>query len=140
MTYDKPVPEPGLEDGPFWEATRQHKLRLPHCQSCGHTWFPPYARCPRCLSPDRDWNDVSGRGEVFAFTIFDRPYLKSFQDEIPYHVALIHLQEGPMLYGNIVELGDDRIEVGLEVEVVFDDVTDGITLPRFRAIGIASGR
>ena len=44
-----------------------------------------------------------------------------------------------MLYGNIVDLGDDQIEVGLEVEVVFDDVTDSITLPRFRTVGAPVG-
>jgi uncharacterized OB-fold protein len=140
MSYDKPVPKPGLEDGPFWEATRQRTLQLPHCRSCGHIWFPPYARCPRCLSADREWMTVSGRGEVFAFTIFDRPYLRSFRDEIPYHVALIRLQEGPMLYGDVVDLGDRPIAIGLEVQVVFDAVTDDITLPRFRASGADNGQ
>lgn len=132
MIYEKPLPVPGVEDGPFWEATRQHSLRLPQCQSCGHIWFPPYATCPRCLSVERDWVTATGRGQIFAFTIFDRVYLRSFQNDIPYHVALIRLHEGPMLYGNIVDLGEQQIRIGLEVEVVFDDVTDSITLPRFR--------
>jgi uncharacterized OB-fold protein len=71
---------------------------------------------------------------VFAFTIFERPYLKSFQAEVPYHVALVRLEEGPLIYGDVVDAPEDEIHVGMPVQVTFDDVTDEITLPRFRRV------
>jgi uncharacterized OB-fold protein len=80
----------------------------------------------------RGWITASGRGEVFALTIFDRPYLRSFQAEVPYHVALVQLEEGPLIYGNVLDVGNDEVRVGMKVEVVFDDVTEKVTLPRFR--------
>jgi uncharacterized OB-fold protein len=131
VTYDKPVPVPDRDDEPFWQATRQHVLRLPHCDRCEHTWFPPYDRCPRCLRP-HGWITASGRGEVFAYTVFDRPYLRSFEPDVPYHVALVQLEEGPLIYGNVLDAALEEVAVGCKVEVVFDDVTGTITLPRFR--------
>jgi uncharacterized OB-fold protein len=103
---------------------------VPKCRSCGHVWFPTYARCPACLGRDVEWIVASGHGEVFAFTVFHRPYVRSFADDVPYHVALVRLDEGPFIYGNVVE---GAVAVGLPVEVVFDDVADDVALPRFRA-------
>lgn len=136
MSYDKPHPEPTDADRPFWDATRQHRLVLPRCRACGNVWFPPYAICGRCQSRDREWIEASGRGTVFGAAVFHRPYLRAF--EVPYHVALVQLEEGPMMYGNVVDADHDDVVAGMPVEVVFDDVTDEITLPRFRRATTAS--
>ena len=130
MAYDKSLPTPTLVDEPFWRAAREHRLVLPRCAHCAHVWFPPYRTCPRCQSPDIDWVQASGRGTVFGVAVFERQYLKAFPT--PYHVALVQLEEGPMLYGTVVDTPDDEVVAGLEVAVVFDDVTPEITLPRFR--------
>jgi uncharacterized OB-fold protein len=129
MAESKPLPTPTDEDREFWRRASQHRLVLPRCRQCGNVWFPPYAHCPACFSPDIDWQPASGRGEVFAFTVFHRAYLGGFAADVPYHVALIRLEEGPMLYGNVV---GGQIRVGLGVEVFFDDVAEGVSLPRFR--------
>jgi len=128
----KPVPTPTDEDSEFWRRARNHELVLPRCQRCGNMWFPPFRNCPACLGRHIDWQPVSGRGEVFAYTVFHRPYLGAFAEDVPYHVALVRLEEGPMMYGDLV---DGEIRVGLPVEVVFDDVDDAISLPRFRPAG-----
>jgi uncharacterized OB-fold protein len=133
VSYDKPVPVPSTEDREFWDATRRHVLTLPHCQHCGHIWFPPFGGCPRCLHTDHGWVVASGRGEVFAFTVFERPYIKAFAGDVPYHVALIRLDEGPLIYGNLVDVPHLDVRVGMKVEVIFDNVTDTLTLPRFRS-------
>ncbi len=130
MPEAKPVPTPTDEDREFWRHARQHELVLPRCRQCGNVWFPPYQNCPECLGRDIDWKAASGRGEVFAFTIFHRPYLRAFAADVPYNVALIRLDEGPLIYGNVV---DGTIRVGLPVEVVFDDLDDQVSLPRFRS-------
>jgi uncharacterized OB-fold protein len=129
MAEPKPVPAPSDEDREFWHQAGLHQLVLPQCRRCGHVWFPPYANCPACFGRDIGWQPASGRGEVFAFTVFHRPYLGAFAEDIPYHVALVRLEEGPMMYGNVV---GGQVGVGLAVEVVFDDVAPGISLPRFR--------
>ena len=103
MAEPKPVPAPSTEDAEFWRRARAHELALPKCGNCGHVWFPAYARCPECLGRDVEWIVASGRGEVFAFTVFHRPYVRSFADDLPYHVALVRLEEGPFIYGNLVD-------------------------------------
>jgi uncharacterized OB-fold protein len=131
MSAPKPVPVPTVEDKEFWRCTSGHELVLPRCRRCGNVWFPPYLNCPECLGRDIDWQPACGRGEVFAFTVFHRAYLRSFAEDVPYHVALVRLEEGPMMYANIV---DREVRVGMAVEVVFDEVSDSIALPQFRTV------
>jgi uncharacterized OB-fold protein len=95
-------------------------------------WFPPYLNCQRCLSLDREWMRASGLGRVDAFTVFDKAYIPAFADDVPYNVALVLLDEGPRMYSNIVGVANEDIDTGMRVEVVFDDVTDDISLPKFR--------
>ena len=64
-------------------------------------------------------------------TMLDRPYFRSFDLDVPYNVAYIELDEGPKITSNIVDCPDEEIACDMPVRVVFDDVTDEITLPRF---------
>ncbi len=128
----KPLPVPCAEDAEFWARAKQHELVLPRCRACSHVWFPPYEWCQRCLSREREWIAVSGRGEVFGVTVIEQPYLAAFVDDLPYNVVIVQLEDGPMLYSNMVGVPNDEITIGMAVEVVFDDVSDEISLPRFR--------
>ena len=134
MSYDKPVPRITDEDRPFWEAARAHRLELPRCADCGHLRFPPYATCPKCLSERREWTEVSGRGTVWGYVVMRQPYLPGYRDELPYNVVLVELDEGPLLYGNLVDLPHEQVRPGIPVEAVFDDVTDDLTLVRSRPV------
>ena len=132
LAYEKPLPKVTKEDRPFWEAAREHRLVLPRCRQCGNVWFPPYSSCPRCLSFDREWIDATGKGKVWGFIEMAQPYIASFRDDLPYNVALVELDEGPKMFGNIVGIPTDAIAVDMPVEAVFDDVTDDFTLIRFK--------
>jgi uncharacterized OB-fold protein len=132
MAYEKPLPRVTREDRPFWEAAKRHELVLPRCMECGHIWFPPYANCQRCLSPRREFVRASGRGTVWGVIEMVQPYLPAFQQDLPYNVVLVELDEGPKMFSNIVSLPTDQITVGMPVEVVFEDVTDEFALPKFR--------
>ncbi|MCY4272302.1 MAG: OB-fold domain-containing protein [bacterium] len=120
------------EDLDYWAAARDRPFVLPKCRACGHVWFPPYASCPACLSFDRGWTEASGRGAVWGFTIMQQPYIASFEPELPYNVVLVALEEGPMVYSNLVGVENADIVCGLAVEAVFEDATDEITLIKFR--------
>ena len=126
---DRPLPAATDVDRPFWDAAREHRLVTPHCPACATVWLPPYDRCPRCQSDAIEWAEMSGRGTVFGAAVFERPYLKSMPP--PYHVALVKLEEGPMIYGTVVGVDHLDVHAGMAVSVVFDDVTDTVTLPRF---------
>jgi uncharacterized OB-fold protein len=130
--YAKPLPNVTPLNRPFWEGTRDRKLRMQQCLSCGHLRYPINLVCPKCLSEETEWTTLSGRGEVFSFVEYYRAYHKGFADDIPYNVALIQLEEGPRMFSNVVGIETDKIEVGMPVEVVFHTVTEEVTIPQFR--------
>ena len=134
MAYEKPLPTITDEDRPFWEATKAHRLKLARCADCGHVRYPLYASCPKCLSLDREWTDVSGKGTVWGYVLMRQPYLPGYCDELPYNVVLVELDEGPLMYSNVVGIPDEEVRPGMRVEAVFDDVTDEFTLVRFRPV------
>ena len=82
-----------------------------------------------------EWSSVSGRGRVYTWTIFHQLYHPGFQNDVPYNVAVIKLDEGPQLVSNVVGCRNEDIKLDMPVEVVFDDVTDEVTLPKFRPVG-----
>jgi uncharacterized OB-fold protein len=81
-----------------------------------------------------EWVRVSGHGEVFTFCIFHRLYHPAWKVDIPYNVAWIKLDEGPLLISNIVDCRNEDLHIGMPVQVTFDDITEEITLPKFRPV------
>ena len=134
QTYGKPLPVADPVTAPFWESVRAHAMRLQRCNACGRWIFYPRGLCPHCFSDDLAWEPVAGTGVVHAFTIVHRHPSPAFQAAIPYVVALIELDEGARLLSNLVEVAPDpaAVRVGLPVEVVYDDITPEVTLPKFR--------
>jgi uncharacterized OB-fold protein len=130
--FEKPVPLPTEDSAPFWKACKEHELRMQRCNSCGHVRFPPSVLCPKCTSLDATWDKLSGRGEVFTFIIVHQTYHPAFDEDMPYNVALIRLEEGPGFHSNIVECKNEDLYCGMQVEVVFEDRTEEISLPKFR--------
>ena len=131
--YTGPVPVPTPESRPFWEAARRHELCLQRCRSCGRHVFYPRAACPNCLGADLEWQRVSGRGTLNTFTVVYRGQ-KGFPLGPPYVIAVVELAEGPRLMTNLVGIEPDpaKIRIGMPVEVLFEDVTPEVSLPRFR--------
>ena len=127
----KPVPRPAPESVPYWEAAKRHKLAIPHCKSCGHYWFPPSQRCTSCLSADMEWAEVSGRGKVYSFVTFHRVFHPAFEEEVPYVVALVELEEGPRMLTNVIGIPPEEVRCEMKVKVTFDDVTPEATVPKF---------
>lgn len=130
--YTKPLPDITDENREFWAALKRNELRLQQCSNCSHLRYPINPYCPQCLSTDHSWEALSGRGSVFSYIVFHQVYNSAFAGEAPYNVALIQLDEGPRMFSNVVGVPNDAVEVGDRVEILFDPVTDEVTLPRFR--------
>lgn len=132
MAYDKPLPPITAENAPYYESLRQHTMRLQCCGSCGSFRFPPSSHCPRCLSEQGEWTPVSGRGTVYSWIVMHQIYDPGFRGDAPYNVAVVELKEGPRLTSNITGCANTDIRIGMPVEVVYDDITDEVTLAKFR--------
>jgi uncharacterized OB-fold protein len=132
--YAGPLPTPDPVTRPFWQSLKDHAIQLQRCGACARFVYYPRPLCPACASDDLTWTPVSGRGVVHAFTIPHRHPNPAFGASAPYVVALIELEEGARLLSTLVDVAPtpEAVRVGLPVEIVYDDVTPEITLPRFR--------
>jgi len=130
----KPLPVADPVTQPFWESVRRQAMELQRCNACEKFIFYPRGICPHCLSDDLSWRPAQGTGEVHAFTIVHRHPNPAFHGDIPYVVALIELAEGVRMLTNLVGVtaDPDVVKVGMPVEVVYEAVTDEVTLPKFR--------
>ena len=124
-------PRPTPETAAFWEACRNHELLIQHCAQCGYYQFYPRIFCTECNSRDPEWVKSAGTGEVITFTIVRHPVSPAYADDVPYVIALIRLDEGPVLMSNVVQCEPDEVQTGLPVEVVFEPRTNEISIPTF---------
>jgi len=126
---DHPLPDVDEPIGrPFWEFCRRHELRIQRSRSSGRFVFPPRP----AYAGDYEWARVSGRGRVLTFVVVRPPFLSAFADKVPLVIAVVELEEGPRLVGHVLDCAIDEVRSDLPVEVVFDDLTERVTLPQWR--------
>ncbi|MEV7649104.1 Zn-ribbon domain-containing OB-fold protein [Arthrobacter sp. NPDC089319] len=131
--YNRPLPAISPIDRPYWAAAREHTLLVQVCERCERYNLPASMACPACGGALR-WTAASGRGIVHTFTIFHKAYHPGFADSLPYNVSIVELDEGPLVLTNVVDVDAHDLKIGDAVEVLFDSVTEEVTLPRFRRI------
>lgn len=130
MSFKEPVGSPLAE--PFWSAAREGRLVIECCSSCGKYIHYPSAVCDRCLSSSLEWREVGGAGTVESFSTVYRPFSAEFEDDVPYTVALVRLDEEVNLLTWLVEVAPEDVAIGMRVEVVFERVSADVALHRFR--------
>ena len=128
----RPLPQVTPEMAPFWEAARRHELVVQRCRGCGELRFPARDLCSRCLSREADWVPVSGRGSIFSFVVMHQVYHPGFADQVPYAVVVVQLEEGARILSNLLDCPVQDVRVDMPVEVVFEELTSEVTLPKFR--------
>ncbi len=126
----RPVPVPTNITKPFWDAARQGKLVLQRCRRCGTCQYWPRPVCMRCISRDLEWKEAAGRGVVYSFTITRLPP-EGFEGREPYVLASVELVEGTRMMTQLLNCPIDRVRIGLPVRVVWEKLTDEISLPQF---------
>lgn len=129
--YRKPLPEILPENRTFWEGCKRHELLIQKCAKCSKYRFFPSPYCPDCMSDSVEWVISSGRGKIYSFTIQYRAPSEVFKEDIPYAIAIIELEEGVRMMGTLTGCNLQDLAVGMPVHVIFDDVTERISLPRF---------
>jgi len=129
-----PFPLPAITDDtrPFWDGCRRHELVVQRCTSCGTLRHPPAPACWKCRGFAHEWIAVSGRGTIFSHAVVHRAFLPELASHVPYTVVVVALDDAPgiRLVSNLV--GGEPC-IGLPVEVVFEEVSPDVTVPRFRA-------
>jgi uncharacterized protein len=119
----------------FWDGTAAGELRIQVCNACGAKRFPPGPACPDCGALDRGWETTAGRGTVFSFVVHRHPPVPG--KELPIVIALIDLDEGVRMVGEVVDAvrdGEADIEIGTSLQVDFNRIDDELTLPVWRKV------
>jgi len=135
ITRDFPLPKPGRDNAPFYEAAKRGELRFQRCSACGRFRHYPRPVCPHCLSREFSWELSSGRGTVYTWTIVRGPTLPAFQHKLPYNVVDVLLDEGVHFVSEVLDCSPEEIYAGMPVQPVFVPVSDDITLVKFRRVG-----
>jgi uncharacterized OB-fold protein len=128
----KPVPAPDEESQPFFNGAKRGVLMLRRCNACSASLHPATETCTECLSDDLTWSEASGRGTLHSFGLMHQNYHPAFTDKLPYNLAVVELDEGPRFNSNVVGIENDALTVGMALEVIFEQYSDEISLPKFR--------
>lgn len=132
--YKKPLPVVQPWSKEFWEGTKQNKLMIQECKECKTKIFYPRKACPECWSSDLGWVESAGKGKIYAHTVTMAGVEKKFAEDLPFVIACIDLEEGIRMMSRIVECDPETVEIGMDVEVAFEKVTDEFTLPFFKPL------
>jgi uncharacterized protein len=128
----KPLPAITPEMREFFDGAREGRLMVQQCDSCGTLRFPAHDMCSKCNSTASRWVPVSGRGEIFSFNIMHQVYHPGFAGQVPYAVVVVELEEGCKFVSNLLGVKPHDITCGMPVEVVFEKLSDEVSMPKFR--------
>ncbi len=131
---DRPLPRPTRITEAFWNAAREGRLIIQKCNSCGRLQHYPRAFCLGCLSEDMGWQESGGEGAIYTFTITHRAANEFMKSRLPYAVAMVILDEGVRIMGEVVTADLATLRTGLRVTVRFENASEEISLPRFELI------
>jgi hypothetical protein len=129
--WTKPLPEHDPVYAPFWEGAERGRLLFQECRACGHRQFYPRALCTAC-GADPAWVEASGRGVVHTYTIVRQYGAPPFRDELPYVVAMIELEEGVRMFGNVTDCPVEAVHVGMLVEAYAVKAGERVGVPFWR--------
>ncbi len=118
-----------------WRHFREKYMLIGGKCENGHLMFPKRDVCPVCGSRKVEEYQFSGRGKVVSWTIVRNPP-SGMEYYKPYPLALVQLEEGPVVLAQLTDVDPEEIDFGMEVEMVtrkvreFDE--DGIILYAYK--------
>jgi len=128
-------PLPGMDGlhGDFYrECARKRGLVFQRCEVCGAFRHPPRVLCAECGSDRVSWAPSAGKGMIFSWTVTHQAPHPAFASQVPYAVVVVELEEGVRIVASLREMAPADLELGLSVEVVLEEVSEGVMLPWVR--------
>ena len=129
-----PLPVADWDTKGYWEGTREHKLMIQRCSRCGAYRHPPKPVCQECYSFEQELVESQGVGDVYSYIIVYHSVHPATKDVVPFNAVMVRLRDcgGAMITSNLVGVRNEDVNIGMPVEVVWEDVKEDIPLPRFQ--------
>lgn len=131
-TLEFPTPDTSGLGGHYWGALREGRLEFQRCKGCGNAWLPPRSECPKCLSPQWQWDVASGKAKLISWVVYHHAYHPWFARKVPYNVSVVELAEGPRLISNVVH-GDRALRIDTPLQLAIEREGD-VALARFKPV------
>ena len=124
-----PLPSPDGLTAPYWQGTREGVLKIQKCRACGGWQWGPEWVCHRCHSFDLAWEPIEGRGRIYSWERPFHPVHPALQGHGPYVIVLVELPGAGniRMVGNLLGDPAQAVEIGVEVEAVFEPHDDAPT-------------
>jgi uncharacterized OB-fold protein len=119
----------------YWDGLKKRKLKAQKCKKCGEVFFPPRARCPKCLSKELGWVELSGRGELYSWSEIHVPPLAF---EKPYVLGIIDLEERVGRIITRIDAKPEELKIGMKMKINYVDVEEDLTLCIFKPVKTSS--
>jgi uncharacterized OB-fold protein len=103
----------------WWEGVRRGVITLQQCGACRRFRFPPLPSCPYCGCRESEETTASGLGRIYSWVTVHRSLAPEFVGEEPYTIVTVELDEGPRIFGRLV---DGRPDAGERVKATFYSV------------------
>jgi len=114
----------------FWDGMAAGELRIQRCEDCGALRHPPGPMCMACGSPRPGYAVAAGTGTVFSYVVHHHPPVPG--KRLPLVIALVELDEGVRVLGEMTGVSPDQVSVGMAVRVEFLRIDDELVLPAWR--------
>jgi uncharacterized OB-fold protein len=135
----KPVPVPDAASAPFFDGALRGQLMLLRCGRCAtfmsptaYLRTPRRARCVACFSAELEWTPATGQATLYSFALMHQRYDEAFAAELPYNIAVVETEEGVRLTSQVVDCDNDRLRIGMPLEVTFERMSEDVAVPKFR--------
>ena len=131
-----PAPMVDAHTLPFWEACGEHRLTVQRCMTCNHAQHPPSPICSECRGTSLEQTEVSGAGTLYTYTAVHQPI--TYEEKLPFIIAVVELDVGGTdckntvrMMTNIVAAEESELDIGQSVELVWETMSDMVSIPRF---------
>ncbi len=123
-------PSVSRDTGFFWAGAAAGELRIQRCGACGQLRHPPGPACPACGALRPEYVVSTGRGRVYSYVVHHHPPVPGKRP--PYVVALVELEEGVRMLGELLGAQPTEVRIGLRVTATFVPAGDGVMRPAWR--------
>ncbi|MHA2014345.1 MAG: Zn-ribbon domain-containing OB-fold protein [Candidatus Thorarchaeota archaeon] len=118
----------------YQKYIQDHDFHAIKCKSCGAVIAPPKGMCYSCGGRDLEWVKVSGNGKLVSFTVI-HVAPEEFQDEAPYFVGIIELEEGTRITARLLDLDPSnpaKVQLGIPMKLDYQTGKSGRVYLGFR--------